>query len=181
MPIPGPRTQFGPVVGYNNPGLEQPSRFNHWDRPAPVMWPGRSPGMMTITVRGCVLGAGQIRKMWRQSIDMIPAQAPYSWTRSAPGPGRPVTSPGAVGITRALRYMTRSVYVAGGTDNSRYEGMHTVVMKKNRAKPVTVGGGQVPGRPTLRNRLTSFGSRVPTLNQTVAAAQNQPVGPATQA
>lgn len=180
MPVPGPRGQYGPDPGYRNPGDEQPTKFQHWDSAGPIMWPGRSPGMMAITLRGCVLGAGQIRRMWRQSVGMIPAQAPYSWSSNTPTPIRPGLEYPALGVTRALRYMTRSVYMGGGEDNTRFAEMHTIVKKQNRYKTVTVAGGSVPGRPTTRNRLTSFGSRVPTLNQAVSAASNQPVGPATQ-
>lgn len=178
MPIPGPRSQYGPDPGYDNPGMEQPTRFNQWDRPGPVVWPGRSPAMMAITLRGCVLGAGQIRRFWRQAVNLIPAQGAYSWTENDNDSNR---SNGGVGVTRALRYMTKSLYVAGGTDNTRYEGIHTVVPKKNYYKTITIGRGQTRSRPTVRNRLTSFGSRVPTLNQTVVAAENQQVGQATQA
>lgn len=181
MPIPGPRNQFGPDPGYRNPLDEAPNRINQWNRPGPVWWPGRSPGTMIVTLRGCRLGFGQIRQLWRQSVNLIPAQAPYSWTKSAPGPDRPVDSPGGLGITRALRYMTRSVYAAGGTDNTRYAMLHTVVKKQNMYKTVTVNAGQQRNRPTVRNRMTSFGSRVPTLNQAVTAAQNQSTGQATQA
>jgi hypothetical protein len=177
MPIPGPRTQSGPDPGYRNPDGSTPTFFNHWLRPAPVRWPGRTPAMMVVTLRGCVLGAGQIRRMWRQAVDVIPAQAPFSWTQNSVG-----TNPHAgLDITRALRYMTRSLYVAGGTDNTRYAALHTVVRKQNAYKTVTVNQGQVRNRPTVRNRLTSFGSRVPTLNRQIQAAENQSVGAATQA
>lgn len=132
---------------------------------------------MVLSLRGCVLAYGQIRRMWRQSVDMIPAQAPYSWTDN----GNPVSPPGGVGITRALRYMTRSVYAAAGNDNTRFLGMHTVVKKQNVYKTVTVNAGQKRNQPTIRNRITSFGSRVPTLNQAIQAAENQDVGGATQA
>lgn len=173
MPIPGPRSQLGPDPGYRNPDLEQPDRFNRWDRPGPVWWPGRSPGAMFITLRGNVLGVGQIRRMWKQAINLIPAQAPFSWTDSAPAPGRPIASPGPIGITRALRYMTRSVYMGAGTDHSRYDALHTVIVKRNTYKTVTVNAGQKRNQPTVRNRMTSFGSRVPTLNEQVAAAESQ--------
>lgn len=130
---------------------------------------------MIVTLRGCILGAGQIRQLWRQSVNLIPAQASFSWTESSPspGPGGPVISPGGLDITRALRYMTRSVYEAAGTDNSRFEGMHTPVGKRNMYKTVTINVGQKRNQPTIRNRLTSFGSRVPTLNRQVQAAQDQ--------
>lgn len=173
MPIPGPRAQSGPLPGYRNPDNAAPTLFNHWKRPGTIYWPGRSPGLMTITLRGCVLGAGQIRRLWRQSVDLIPAQAAYSWTNSAPSPDRPILSPGPLDITRALRYMTRSVYVAGGTDNTRFDALHTIIRKQNHYKTITVGRGQSRSRPTVRNRMTSFGSRVPTLNQQVEAAETQ--------
>lgn len=177
MPIPGPRNQFGPAPGYRNPDGEQPDKFNLWLRPGPIYWPGRSPGFMTVTLRGCVLAAGQIRRMFRQSIGLIPAQGAYSWTDNANdnGGGAPTD------ITRALRYKTDSLYVGGGIDNTRYAALHTVVRKQNAYKTITVAGGSVRGRPTVRNRMTSFGSRVPTLNDAVAGAESQNPGGATQA
>ena len=181
MPVPGPRTQTGPDPGYRNPGQEQPTFFNLWQRPGPVWWPGRTPGTMFASLRGNLLGWGQVRRMWRQSVNLTAAQAPYSWTRSAPAPGRTSIPPGPLDITRALRYMTHSLYVAAGNDNSRYANLHTVVRKQNVYKTVTVNVGQNRNRPTVRNRLTSFGSRVPTLNRQVAAAETQQPGKATQA
>ena len=160
MPIPGPRTQTGPDPGYRNPGREQPNRFNPWLWPFPTVSPGRSPGTMFIALRGNVLGFGQIRLLWRQAINYFPAAGAYSWTTSENDrQGGP-----PLGITRALRYMTRSVYAAAGDDNTRYAGLHTVVPKYNRGKQVTVGAGQRRNPPTLRNRNTSFGQRVPPLN-----------------
>lgn len=169
MPVPGPRNQFGSVPGYRNPDNEQSNKFNLWMRPGPVWWPGRSPGMMAITLRGNVLGFGQIRRLWRQAVDFIPAPPAYSWTENGPTQ----TPVSGVGITRALRYMTRSVYMGQGIDNSRYEGSHTSIDHGINSKPVSVAGGSVRGRPTVRNRMTSFGSRVQTLNQSVSAAESQ--------
>jgi hypothetical protein len=177
VPIPGPRNQYGQLPGYENPGNESMTRFNHWDRPGPIYWPGRSPGMMVISLRGCKQAVGQIRRFWRQSIDFIPAQGAFSWTEN--GNDRSDGYQG-VGITRALRYMTKSTYMGAGIDNSRYEGIHTVVNKQNFYKTPTLGAGQVRNRPTVRNRMSSFGSRVPTLNQTVQAASNQSPGEASQ-
>lgn len=181
MPIPGPRDQYGPLSGYDNPEGAGFQRFNQYNRPGPIFWPGRSPGMMTISLRGCRLAVGQIRRLWRQSVDMIPAQSPFSWTTNSPAPGRPESVPlSGVGITRALRYKTSSIYMGAGIDNSRYEGIHTAINKQNFYKTVTVNAGQVRGRPTVRNRMSSFGSRVPTLNQSVTAASNQNPGGASQ-
>ena len=175
MPIPGPRTQAGPLSGYRNPDNAAPTLFNQWKRPGPLYWPGRSPGLMAITLRGCILAAGQIRRLWRQSSNVVAAQAPYAWSTNSPTPDRPVLTPGPYDITRALRYMTRSLYVAGGTDNTRYAALHTIVKQEHTYKTITVGKGQTRSRPTLRNRMTSFGSRVPSLNQQVEAASVQPI------
>lgn len=167
MPVPGPRTQFGPLPGYRNPEQREPDLFNLWKRPGAIAWPGRTPALMAVTLRGCVLGAGQIRRLWRQSVNLIPAQGPYSWTKN----GTDTNANPPLGITRALRYMTHSLYIGAGIDHTRYDEMHTVVKKKHMYKQITVGRGQTRSRPTIRNRMTSFGSRVPTLNQEVQAAQ----------
>lgn len=167
MPVPGPRGQRAPLPGYTNPDGEHPDRFQRWKRPGPVSDPGRSPGTMFLSVRGNILAAGTIRIMWRQTVDFIAAQNPVSWTAGLPVKSRPR----ALDITRSLRYMARSLYVAGGTDNSRYSNLHTQIKPRVNHKPVTIGGGQVRNRPTVRNRLTSFGSRVPTLNDKVRAAE----------
>lgn len=177
MPVPGPRTQYGPDSGYRNPGNERATRFNHWNRPGPVWWPGRTPGLMQITLRGCVLGYGQIRRMWKQSANSIAGQGAYSWSQN----GTSGSAGPPVGITRALRYMTRSVYAEAGTDNTRFYGQHTPIAHKVNYKTVTVQAGNVRGRPTVRNRMTSFGSRVPTLNSVATAAENQNPGQASQA
>lgn len=177
MPVPGPRTQFAPLPGYRNPEAEAPTRFQLWERPGPVSVPGRSPGLMVVTLRGCVLAAGTIRQLWRQTVNYNAPQAPYSWTRSAPGPDRPEFGYGGFQITRALRYMTRSTYSGAGIDNSRFAGLHTPISPRagrslhSVGGRVTVAAGSVRGRPTVRNRLTSFGSRVPTLNQASPAAE----------
>ena len=169
MPVPGPRTQYGPVPGYTNPHGEVPDRFNHWNRPPlPVASQGQTPGLMFISRRGNILGAGQVRRMWRQAVNYIAAPPPFSWTANSP-----VTAPTqAVGVTRALRYMTRSLYMGSGLDNTHFAGLHTRIANRSRQKPITLGAGQTRSRPTVRNRITSFGSRVPPLNQPVDAAEN---------
>lgn len=168
MPVPGPRNQFRPLPGYTNPSHGLSDRFNLWDRPPPVAKMGDSPGLMYVTLRGCVLGAGQIRRLWRQSVNYIAAPPTYSWTAN----GVVAERTGGYQITRALRYMTRSVYMGSGIDNTRFEGLHTEITPKVRSMPVTLGSGQNRGRPTVRNRMTSFGSRVPPLNPPVLGAES---------
>lgn len=172
MPVPGPRNQFRPAPGYRNPGNEDGNAFNLWHRPGPVADPGRTPGTMHVALRGNILAAGTIRKLWRQSVNVLAAQAPYSWTSSRPMPGDPeYASPRPYFVTTALRYMTRSVYAAGGTDNTRLSALHSAVHPRVASKPVSLQAGSVRNRPTVRNRLTSFGSRVPPINSKVPAAQ----------
>jgi hypothetical protein len=174
MPVPGPRTQAGPDPGYRNPRREGMTRTNLWGRPAPVSQEGRTPGRMQTSLRGNVLGRGQIRKLWRQTVNYMPAQPDFSWTanRHLLDP----TSARGFQLTRALRYMTRSVYMGSGIDNTRFAGLHTVIKPRINSKPVTLGAGQVRTRPTVRNRVTSFGSRVPTINQPIQAAEDQQNG-----
>lgn len=173
MPIPGPRDQFGPSnPNYKNPQHEEPDRVNRWLAPLPIAVLGESPGLMVLDRRGMTLGAGQVRKNWRQAInEVIPAE-PYDRVTMSPAPGRPAGRPRpAIGLTQALRYMSRSLYVGSGNDNSRFENMHTVITHRSRGMPVTLGAGTVQNRPTVRNRMTSFGSRVPVLNPRVPAAE----------
>ena len=160
MPVPGPRTQFGPLPGYRNPEAQSPHRF-HEAPYVPTLELGRTPGTMERTLRGCVLAAGQVRMMYRQAVGYISAAEPSGWTTN----GRDYLVPRPFGVTRALRYLARSFYVAGGTDNTRISELHTVVLPRVRSKPITVAGGSVRSRPTVRNRMSSFGSRVTPINE----------------
>lgn len=171
MPVPGPRTQHGPDEGYRNPDGELPLRFR-LPEPRFVFDSGRSPGTMEENRRGNVLAAGQIRTLWQQTAQFFAAQAPFSWTANRPGWGGGANEQdGGFGITRALRYMARSVYLPGGTDDTRLSELHTLIPPRVRSKAVTIAAGSVRSRPTVRNRLTSFGSRVDPINEQVAGAE----------
>jgi hypothetical protein len=169
MPVPGVRDQFRDYTVRNPDGETM-----HFFERVPyhgIADTGRSPGTMERSLRGCVLAAGQIRALWRQSVDYIAGSPAYSWTANAPQPGRSVYAPGGFAITRALRYMTRSVYAWGGTDSTRLSEQHTIIAPQVRSKYPTIGAGQKRYAPTVRNRLTSFGSRVPPANKRVQAAE----------
>lgn len=173
MPVPGPRTQFGPDPGYRNPEGREPDFINRWDIPSPVMFAGETPGTKVVDLRGMRLAPGQIRRLYKQMVNYIPATPAYSWTQNRPQPGSPESN-GVHGfeITRALRYMTRSLYMGAGIDNTESWGAHTYIQPRHVNPAVTTGAGNgARSQPTVRNRLTSFGSRVPTLNGTVDAAQ----------
>jgi hypothetical protein len=172
------KTQAGQhPAGYRNPSHLTPTRFNRWKRPAPVADMGRTPATMFVARNVRVLGAGQVRRLWRQTVNYIPAPPAYSWT--ANGPVHSGQAANGVGVTRALRYMTRSVYRQSGTQNTRLAGLHTHIPlqrpgAQNQAAGVTIKRGQTRSRPTVRNRMSSFGSRVPTLNQPVSGARDTP-------
>lgn len=175
MPVPGPRTQFGPDPGFRNPEARAPDFINHWERPGPIMFPGETPGTKILTLRGMRLAPGQIRRLYKQMVNYIPAQPGYSWTQNRPQPGNPITA-GVAGfqITRGWRYMTRSLYMGAGIDNTEHWGAHTYVQPKHINPTPTVGAGNTRNNPTVRNRMTSFGSRAPVLNSRVVAAQGSP-------
>lgn len=126
---------------------------------------------MKVTLRGCILAAGQIRRLWRQSINYAPARDEFSWTANGYTDVPPPT--GGFEITRALRYKTQSLYMGQGIDNTRFAGLHTIIPPKVRHKPITLGVGLKRSVPTTRNRISSFGSRVPPLNPPVQAAEDQ--------
>jgi len=169
MPVPGPRDQFRDHT-VRNPDHEN-MRFFEYTPYHGIVDVGQSPGTMERTLRGCVQAFGQIRLLWRQSINYSAAQSPQSWTDNLPQPGDPeFASPRGFQITRALRYLTRSVYIQAGTDNTRLSELHTQIVSRVAYKPITVGAGQKRSVPTVRNRLTSFGARVPPLNQRVQGA-----------
>jgi hypothetical protein len=171
VPVPGPRTQNRDLTARNPDGEHM--RFFERTPYHGIPWLGRSAATMERTLRGCVLAAGQIRKLWRQSVTYYAGQAPYSWTDNRPRPDAPsYNAPHGFGITRALRYRTLSVYAWGGADNSRFSELHTVVLPRARSKPVTVPAGAKRTAPTVRNRLTSFGSRVTPVNSKVDAAES---------
>jgi hypothetical protein len=172
MPVPGPRTQRGPRPGYDNPEHRTSQLFNLWDRPPPVMYAGQTPGTKVLCLNGFVLAPGQIRRMWRQKINQILPAPPYNQVTLSPAPGREQGVPAPVDVTRGMRYMA-STRNQGSGDNLSHWGGHSIVHRQNVNPTPTVGAGNVRNQPTVRNRLTSFGARVPTLNGVVPGARNR--------
>lgn len=152
-----------PVAGQpRNPFGQTPDRFE-LERPRHPVIAGRTAGTMRRELRGMILAAGQIRHNWRQAIAYMAGPPEYSWT--AGGPLSNVSAARGFQLTRALRYLTRTLYMGAGIDNTRNAGLHSTITPQVRSKPVTVNAGQQRGKPTIRNRLTSFGSRVTPLEQ----------------
>lgn len=149
MPVPGqPRNPFG----------QRPNRFRE-QRKVFVARPGESPGLMDIDdTRLDTVAAGTIRRLWRQAVNMIPAPPPFA------------VSAAPLGITRALRYRASSLYQRAGNDNTRFGARRPIVPPRHNSRPVTVSAGNQQGRPAIRNRITSFGRRVPPVNAVDPAA-----------
>ena len=161
MPVPGqPRNPFGQTP--HRFELEQPRAVGYG---GPVV-NGQHIALAFVATskRGMVLAFGQLRAFWKQRAGYIPGPDDYSWTMNGPPMNLAgVSAARGFQITRALRYWSRSLYFGAGADNTRHAALHSVVQPKVRHKPVTVNAGQQRGKPVTRNRLTSFGSRVPPL------------------
>lgn len=149
MPVPG--------VERNPDGVTRFNRFRE-RRQVFVARPGNSPGLMDIDTRVDTAAAGTVRRLWEQAVTMIPAPPPF------PVAAAPTT------ITRALRYRASSLFRRAGNDNTRFGARRPIIPPRHHSRPVTIAAGNQQGRPTRRNRMTSFGSRVPTVNQPSPAA-----------
>lgn len=151
MPVPGrPRNPHGDTT-FN--------RFRE-NRQVFVARPGASPGLMDVDdTRVDSAAAGTIRRLWVQAVNMVPAPPPFP-VAQAP-----------LGITRALRYRASTLFRGSGSSNTRFGARRPFVPARHNSRPVTIAAGNQQGRPTVRNRMTSFGSRVPPANHPAQAAQ----------
>ena len=98
-------------------------------------------------------GAGTIRKLWRNSFGITPAPAPFGWAQNPPL------------YTRALRYKATSLFMRAGNSNTDWGEPRPIIRPRARQPLITRQAGNKPSQPTIRNRLISFGARVPPLNQ----------------
>lgn len=141
-----------------NPLDQTPTRFRERPR-VTVVIPGQSPGTMELDNSAEVQAAGSIRRLWRQTLAGDPGPPPFQ-----------VSLAPAI-FTRALRYKVSSTYKEAGTVNTRFSMLHTVIRNVSRQPRPTLTAGTRRGRPTVRNRMTSFGARVEPLNRRAPAAQ----------
>jgi hypothetical protein len=157
-----------PVPGRpHNPEGELPLRFRERAHVS-IALAGETPGTMERSLRGCVLAPGVLRRLWRQTVTMIPAMAGYSWSSNG-APGLPQL---AFAWTRALRYMASSRFLRAGNDETRFASEYRSYLRHQSREPLpTQTAGTRINRPTVRNRLTSFGSRVQPINGPVSAAE----------
>ena len=124
-------------------------------------------------VRSTLQEPGTLRRLWRNLAGYIGGAPPFSWTANAfAADPRPVQG-GAV--STPLRYLvdTRNVLTVGN-QLSRPMRRPPLPPRIAHPAPALVLAGNVGFRPTIRARVPSFGSRVPTLNSvTVPGAEVQ--------
>lgn len=142
----------------SNPRHQAPNRFRENTR-VHVTQPGQSPGTMEFDEQTGQQAPGIIRRLWLQALSGIPGPPPVD-----------VSSAPAV-FTRGTRYRTQSFYMPAGSGNTRFTMLHTVIRMASRQPHATLSAGTRRGRPVIRNRISSFGSRVQPLNRRATAAQ----------
>lgn len=140
-----------------NPLAQRPTRFRQIKR-EPVTQPARSPVLAAEAEPfERDLAPGTFRRVWRQAINLIRPADPISWSENY-GQGT---------VTRALRYKAASSYRGAGSDNTRFGAPRPIRSPLHRQLRPTLSAGNKRNLPTVRNRMASFGSRVPTLNQAI--------------
>jgi hypothetical protein len=156
-----------PVPGRpRNPEGELPLRFR--DVPhAVVVVEGETPGTKETSLRGNVLAPGTVRTLWRQTVAYIGAAPAYSWTANSSF----FTRARLFQPTRALRYMARSFSLPAGSDETRFGAPRPHQEHETRQPHPTITAGTRRNRPTVRNRMTSFGSRVQPIVSRVSGAE----------
>lgn len=143
-----------------NPLGQTPTRFRERPR-VHVQIPGQTPGTMEHEDWAPEQAQGTIRRLWRQVMSGQPGPPPF-----------PVSQAPAI-FTRALRYKAASTYKGAGSQNTRLTMLHTVVRMVARQPRPVLEAGTRRARPTVRNRMSSFGSRVQPLNRRAPAAQKE--------
>lgn len=106
------------------------------------------------------LADGDVHGNWRSSVGSIAGPAPFSWVDNPPL------------ITRPLRYRVISIFRGAGNSASMTNAApRPVRVRQARMSAIVRLAGNAPAKPSVRNRLTSFGSRVPPVNQPSPNAQ----------
>lgn len=113
-------------------------------------------------LRVTVANPGTIRRFLMPALRYVGAMGPFNWTTNSFSPD---ARGGPGGQTNPLRYLisTTDTLTAG---NLRSNPMMRPAIPPSVAYPAPplVLAGNVQGRPTLRQRVPSFGSRIPALN-----------------
>jgi hypothetical protein len=175
MPLPGrPRNAGGTETRFRSAGQDGVGNKRWTSGPRDrfharvrvfVSQQGQTPGLQDI--EPAILGTvafGTIRRLWRQSVNYLPAGPWLSWTEN----GVDRTGTNGAGITRALRYKASSLFRGAGSSNTRMGASRAFITPRHIQPRATLGVGNLQGRPVIRNRLQSFGSRVPPVNRGAA-------------
>lgn len=113
---------------------------------------GQSPGLEDIEIP-TAQAPGTIRRNIHTHANSILPPPPFSWVDNPPE------------ITVPLRYRATSTFVGIGSSRSINAAPRPIIRRRARVSPITRQVGNKPGTPNVRNRLASFGSRVPPTNQ----------------
>lgn len=93
-----------------------------------------------------------IRQLRQGKAASIPAPPPFGWAENPPI------------VTVPVRYRASTRFRGVGNSRTLW-GEPRLIVRRNIDQPrVTRQAGNKPSQPTVRNRLASFGSRVPTVN-----------------
>lgn len=113
-------------------------------------------------LRHTVLNPGTIRRWIMPALRYVGAQGPFSWTENSFSPDAP-RGPG--GQTNPRRFLISTVdTLTAGNQLSNPMLRPAIPPTVAYPAPPLVLAGNVQGRPTLRQRVPSFGSRIPALN-----------------
>lgn len=157
------------------PGLQRNPLGQSLDRfklPPIVFVPqlGRTPGLQDVDLQTGTQAKGTIRRLWRQTVNYLGVSAGLNWTTNRAG----FDGTDGFQITRARRYKASSTYSQAGSDNTRFGAPRPKITARHNMPPATLSAGNKQSRPVIRNRIISFGKRVPPENQVSPAAQVTP-------
>jgi hypothetical protein len=114
---------------------------------------------------------GTIRRFFRGFAGYTGGPPPFSWTRNGFAPEPPVAS--AVSTPEFFLISTTDVLTVGNQRSNPMLRPVVIPRIQHTASPLTwVGNRQ--GRPTVRQRIASLGSRVPPANPTLGAGNVEP-------
>lgn len=113
-------------------------------------------------LRETVANPGTIRRFVMPALRYVGAQGPFSWTGNSFSPDAP-KGPG--GQSNPLRYLISTIdTLTAGNQLSNPMQRPAIPPTVAYPAPPLILAGNVQGRPTLRQRVPSFGSRIPSLN-----------------
>jgi hypothetical protein len=144
------------IVNQGNPLAQIPGTFFH--RRA-VLLRGRRQDLDTLETQQ----AGVLRRLWAPIANMISAGEIFNWSRNLYD-----DAPDGVNgqTTTSVRYLisTRNIGAGNGLVNPQARQVFPYENIRHAPDPLFIRAGQQQGRPTVRNRLSSFSSRVPPIN-----------------